>query len=423
MVGGVGTGSAFVIDSSGYLLTNYHVIADAEEIRVNVGSVQYIASVVGMEPDLDLALLKISASDLPCIPLGRSNELKIGDVVYTIGCPRGICGTMTRGMVANVNESGILMDLTLASGSSGGPLINSNGEAVGVTTSVLMFGSSEERSRMPSGFSYAVPITAAIPLLEKIPGFSTSGMGKANQELELEHIRARANQAVAFVESDQQVPLVLPEGYTWTSPSAWPGTAAADNDALIGYLEGIADQHEWTRQYYGKAGTFQKQLKVLIAQMDTPYSAQELAQKYRCCPETWSGTDCSDCLEDRSELFFSSTDTYKGASVTRELSSSSYTYLHGSGRVASLTYSIVVQAGAYVIRVCAAASLDIYASLPIEESLFVWATSEGIVVQKLVLKLGKFSKGPKHFAITYGEFAEWATARGNDALEYILSQL
>ncbi len=175
----VSTGTGFLVSSDGYILTNEHVVAGSTDVTVVLDRSEYVATVVAAEPQLDLALLKISGTDHPHLRIGDSDDVRIGDLVFTIGCPLGICGTLSQGAVANVDPTGILADLTLASGSSGGPLLDARGNAVGVTTSVLMFGSSPERSKMPSGFSFAVPMNLATPLLQCASGIEGVDSGSS----------------------------------------------------------------------------------------------------------------------------------------------------------------------------------------------------------------------------------------------------
>lgn len=189
-VGGVATGSGFVVHPEGYILTNYHVVEGSTTVKVAVGGKEYTATVLESLPARDLALVKIDARGLPAVALGDSDQLEIGDDVFAIGCPGGVCGTVTAGRVANVGvsievEGGkrlddmLMVDVTFDHGSSGGPLVNSRGEVVGVTTAI----SGQTR------FGFAVPINQAIPLLRRVPGFSVSQMGRATRELTFREIR------------------------------------------------------------------------------------------------------------------------------------------------------------------------------------------------------------------------------------------
>lgn len=155
-------GSAVVVDSQGYLVTNYHVVAGATEIRVQmadgrIANPQY----VGDDPETDLAVLKVDLGPLQAIRLGRSSELRIGDVVLAIGNPYGLTKTVTQGIVSATGrgllglmtfENFIQTDAAINEGNSGGALINSQGELVGINTAVLAQDSGTE------GISFAIPV-------------------------------------------------------------------------------------------------------------------------------------------------------------------------------------------------------------------------------------------------------------------------
>jgi len=155
-------GSAVVVDSNGYLVTNYHVVAGATEIRVQmadgrIANPQY----VGDDPETDLAVLKVDLGPLQAIQLGRSSELRIGDVVLAIGNPYGLTKTVTQGIVSATGrgllglmtfENFIQTDAAINEGNSGGALINSIGELVGINTAVLAQDSGTE------GISFAIPV-------------------------------------------------------------------------------------------------------------------------------------------------------------------------------------------------------------------------------------------------------------------------
>lgn len=191
MIPGLATGSGFVVHPDGYILTNYHVIEGAHSIKVKVAGQDYTATVVESLPAQDLALLKIDARGLPVAVLGNPDLLQVGDDVFAIGCPGSVCGTVTVGRVANTGvtitvEGGkelhgmLMLDITIDHGSSGGPLVNSRGEVVGITT-----------AGKQGSFGFAVPINQAIPLLRRVPGFDPSQMGKAAAELPFRQIRDR----------------------------------------------------------------------------------------------------------------------------------------------------------------------------------------------------------------------------------------
>ncbi len=157
-----GIGSAVVIDPQGYLVTNFHVVAGATEIRVQMADGRIATpQVVGYDAETDLAVLKVDLGQLPAIPLGLSSELRIGDVVLAIGNPYGLTKTVTQGIVSATGrgllglmtfENFIQTDAAINEGNSGGALINSAGELVGINTAVLAQDAGTE------GISFAIPV-------------------------------------------------------------------------------------------------------------------------------------------------------------------------------------------------------------------------------------------------------------------------
>ena len=159
-------GSAVVIDQEGYLVTNWHVIQGADEIRVQLADGRVAApAIVGTDPETELALLKIDLPDLPSIELGRSDELQVGEVVLAIGNSLGLSQTVTMGIVSAtgrgqlnvaVFEDFIQTDAAINIGNSGGALINSQGELVGVNTAVTSSSTRDEAP--PEGIGFAIPV-------------------------------------------------------------------------------------------------------------------------------------------------------------------------------------------------------------------------------------------------------------------------
>ena len=165
-------GSAVVIDSEGYLVTNYHVVAGAAEIRLQMADGRIAnPDVVGVDSDTDLALLKVDLGPLPAIPLGRSDRLRIGDVVLAIGNPYGLSKTVTQGIVSATGrgmlnllpfENFIQTDAAINEGNSGGALINSKGELVGINTAVLA------QDAETKGIGFAIPVDLVRGVVEEI---------------------------------------------------------------------------------------------------------------------------------------------------------------------------------------------------------------------------------------------------------------
>jgi serine protease Do len=157
----VGLGSGFIIDPRGYILTNGHVIKGADEIMVTVGTKKkYKARVIGADAKTDVAILKIDGGRFPFARLGDPRSLEVGDWVLAIGNPFGLIQTVTAGIVSakGRNDMGILdfedfiqTDAAINPGNSGGPLVNIEGEVVGMNTAIL------SRSGGYMGIGFAIP--------------------------------------------------------------------------------------------------------------------------------------------------------------------------------------------------------------------------------------------------------------------------
>jgi serine protease Do len=180
-------GSGFIIDKKGFVVTNNHVIEDADQIKVKLDDEnEYDAEVVGRDPNTDLALLKInSETDLPVLKMGNSDQLKIGQWVVAIGSPFGLERTVTAGIVSakgRVIGSGpyddfIQTDASINPGNSGGPLLNMRGEVVGINTAIIAAG---------TGIGFAIPINLAEGIIAQLKseGEVTRGwLGVAIQDL------------------------------------------------------------------------------------------------------------------------------------------------------------------------------------------------------------------------------------------------
>lgn len=164
-------GSGFIISEDGYILTNHHVIEDADGVIVRLSDRQeYKAEVVGSDPRTDVALLKVDAKGLPTVNIGDSDELRVGAWVLAIGAPFGLDYTVTAGIVSakgrNLPDDTyvpfIQTDVAINPGNSGGPLINLNGEVVGINAQIYT------RSGGFMGLSFAIPIEIAMNVVEQI---------------------------------------------------------------------------------------------------------------------------------------------------------------------------------------------------------------------------------------------------------------
>jgi serine peptidase DegS len=165
-------GSAVVIDPEGYLVTNFHVVAEAAEILVHFSDGQMASpEVVGVDAETDLALLKVDLGTLPAIQLGKSRLLRVGDVVLAIGNPYGLTKSVTQGIVSATGrgildlasfENFIQTDAAINAGNSGGALINVKGELVGINTAVLAQDAGTE------GIGFAIPVDLVRGVVDEI---------------------------------------------------------------------------------------------------------------------------------------------------------------------------------------------------------------------------------------------------------------
>ncbi len=158
------TGSGFIITKDGYLFSNYHVVKDAKKIMVFLSDGRkFEAKVVGVDPETDVALLKIDGKDLPVAPLGNSDELEVGDFVVAIGNPFNLSWTYTTGIVSAIGRKGMVSgyqrfiqtDAAVNPGNSGGPLLNIRGQVVGINAAI------QSQTGGYQGISFAIPINIA----------------------------------------------------------------------------------------------------------------------------------------------------------------------------------------------------------------------------------------------------------------------
>jgi len=173
-----GQGSGFILDRSGHVLTNYHVVEGANRgVKVMLSNKNsYDATVVGTDKVHDLALLQISAPNLEPVTLADSTGLSVGQKVYAIGNPFGLNGTMTRGIISSIRTIGgaggspiadaIQTDAAINPGNSGGPLLNSRGEVIGINTMIASNGADQS-----SGIGFAIPINTAKAVLADLARF------------------------------------------------------------------------------------------------------------------------------------------------------------------------------------------------------------------------------------------------------------
>ena len=167
-----GAGSGVIVSAEGYVLTNNHVVEGAKEITVTLPDKQeYPGTVVGLDPQTDLAVIKVGATDLPFVQWGDSSSLQVGEYVLAVGNPFGLNSTVTLGIVSALGRGGmgitqyedfIQTDAAINPGNSGGALVNTQGELVGINTAIF------SRSGGYQGVGFAVPTKLAKPVFSSL---------------------------------------------------------------------------------------------------------------------------------------------------------------------------------------------------------------------------------------------------------------
>ncbi|NKB82698.1 MAG: Do family serine endopeptidase [Nitrospirales bacterium] len=187
---GMSAGSGVIVNADGYIVTNNHVVEDAEDITVTTSEgKEFSARIIGTDPKTDLAVIKVDGANLPSLSWGKSETLRAGDVVLAIGSPFGLKSSVTMGIISalgrgNVGiteyEDFIQTDAPINPGNSGGPLVNMNGEIIGINTAIF------SRTGGSQGIGFAIPVTIAKNIADSLiqSGRVVRGwMGVAIQEL------------------------------------------------------------------------------------------------------------------------------------------------------------------------------------------------------------------------------------------------
>ncbi len=167
-----GLGSGFITNSDGYILTNSHVVAEADKIKVTLADKrEFEANIVGADPKSDVAVIKIEGENLPVVRIGDSNAIEVGDWAIAIGTPFGLSQTVTAGIISaegrsnigiNDYEDFIQTDAAINPGNSGGPLVNIDGEVIGINTAIY------SRSGGYQGIGFAIPINMARSIMDSL---------------------------------------------------------------------------------------------------------------------------------------------------------------------------------------------------------------------------------------------------------------
>ena len=174
-------GSGFIIKDNGTVITNNHVIANAEDILVRVGDKEYKAKLVGADPYMDIAVLKMETKDkFKTVKFGDSDTARVGDWAVAIGNPFGLGGTVTAGIISARNrdinltryDDFIQTDASINQGNSGGPLFNLNGEVIGINTAIIAPGQSGS-----IGIGFAIPANAASNVIDQLINFGETRRG------------------------------------------------------------------------------------------------------------------------------------------------------------------------------------------------------------------------------------------------------
>ena len=174
-------GSGFIIEENGIVITNNHVVANAEDILVRVGDKEYDAKIIGADPYMDIAVIKMQTNDkFEPVTFGDSSKARVGDWVVAIGNPFGLGGTVTSGIISARNrqigltryEDFIQTDASINQGNSGGPLFNLNGEVIGINTAIIAPGQSGS-----IGIGFAIPANAASNVIDQLIKFGETKRG------------------------------------------------------------------------------------------------------------------------------------------------------------------------------------------------------------------------------------------------------
>ncbi|WP_026262928.1 DegQ family serine endoprotease [Chitiniphilus shinanonensis] len=319
-------GSGFIIDGSGYVLTNAHVIADADEIKVKlVDKREFKATVIGSDARTDVALLKIEAPNLPKVDLGDAEALKVGEWVVAIGSPFGLESTVTAGIVSGKGRNlpdetyvpFIQTDVAINPGNSGGPLFNMKGEVVGINSQIY------SRSGGYMGLSFAIPIDVAMKVADQLKAHGKVSRGRigvtvqeVNEELAKSFGLPKASGALvssvdkdgpgdkaglkpgdivtAFNGQPVQTTADLPRMVTDTKPGTnaklqvWRDKASRDISVVIGEME-QPDRATAGREYKGGKKEDSNRFGLSVREITNPRQLKELGLKYGLIVQGASG--------------------------------------------------------------------------------------------------------------------------------------
>jgi len=219
-------GSGFIIDATGYIITNNHVVDDADEVTVTLSdNSKYKAKIIGRDKKTDLALLKVEAKkDLPFVPLGDSDAMRVGDWVIAIGNPYGLGGSVTQGIISarqrSINagpfDDFLQTDAPINRGNSGGPLFNLKGEVIGINTAIF------SPSGGSIGIGFAIPVALARPVIDQLKQFGHTHRGWLG--IKIQEVSEEAAESVGLPKQEGALVLEVSKG----SPADKAGIKAGD---------------------------------------------------------------------------------------------------------------------------------------------------------------------------------------------------
>jgi len=233
---GLSMGTGFLISADGYVLTNHHVVDGADEVKVRLSDRrEFVAKVIGSDDQSDVALLKIAANGLPSLHLGNSDTLRPGQWVVAIGSPFGLDHSVTAGIVSAVGRSNpyadqryvpfIQTDVAINRGNSGGPLLNTRGEVVGINSQIF------SNSGGYMGVSFAIPIDVAMNAVRQLK--ATGRVNRGQIGVRVQQIDAEQAQGLGLPDTRGALVADVEAG----SPAAQAGIAPGD---VIRSFNGVA---------------------------------------------------------------------------------------------------------------------------------------------------------------------------------------
>ncbi|MBF6597155.1 MAG: Do family serine endopeptidase [Fermentimonas sp.] len=226
----VGFGSGVIISKDGYIITNNHVVEKANEVLVSLNdNREFVAKVVGNDPQSDLALLKIEGDDFPYLTFGNSDALKVGEWVLAVGNPFNLTSTVTAGIVSAKNRGNVMggglqsfiqVDAAVNPGNSGGALVNTRGELVGINTAIY------SQTGNFAGYAFAIPISIAGKVAADIKEYGT--VQRAYLGIKVQNIEGVRQEDPAKARELSQIKGVLVDDFSDRSASKAAGMEKGD---------------------------------------------------------------------------------------------------------------------------------------------------------------------------------------------------